>query len=203
MLDFVSVQWLLPSHSLMFPPSRQTRPGKGELKVITIRHHKIVLRGVAHIKLVFWIAFLWKLRNCVRIFLNGWNCFYLYSLFYHADWDCFNWDEGWMFCPRFWAAWGAGWPGVRLGQAPASAHHTQADCWHRGPDTFCRQNTGRDTGLRMVTVSLHSSLWCWTRVMWWCCVMCGRCESVVHAKVKRGIVLTMHRNKVQTPLFNW
>ena len=61
----------------MFPPSRQTRPGKGELKVITIRHHKIVLRGVAHIKLVFWIAFLWKLRN-VRIFLNGWNCFYLY-----------------------------------------------------------------------------------------------------------------------------
>ena len=81
MLDFVSVQWLLPSHSLMFPPSRQTRPEKGELKVITIRHHKIVLRGVAHIKLVFWIAFLWKLRNCVRIFLNGWNCFYLYSLF--------------------------------------------------------------------------------------------------------------------------
>lgn len=26
--------------------------------------------------------------------------------------------------------------------------------------------------------------------------MCGRCESVVHVKVNRGIVLTMHRNKV-------
>ena len=25
------------------PPSRQTRPKQGELKVITIRHHKIVL----------------------------------------------------------------------------------------------------------------------------------------------------------------
>ena len=88
-------QWLLLSHSLMFPPSRQTRPEKGELKVITIRHHKIVLRGVAHIKLVFWIAFLWKFKHCIpqllKVFLYwpskslcpcvfGWSLWILHSI---------------------------------------------------------------------------------------------------------------------------
>lgn len=77
------------------PPSRQTRPKKGELKVITIRHHKIVLRGVAHIKLVFWIAFLWKFEHCIpqllKVFLYwpskslcpcvfGWSLWILHSI---------------------------------------------------------------------------------------------------------------------------
>ena len=66
----------LLSSSPISPPSRQTRPRKGELKVITIRHHKIVLRGVAHIKLVFWIAFLWKFKHCIPQLLK---CFFFGS----------------------------------------------------------------------------------------------------------------------------
>ena len=76
-------------------PSRQSSPTQGEVKVITIRHHKIVLRGVAHIKLVFWIAFLWKFKHCIpqllKVFLYwpskspcpcvfGWSLWILHSI---------------------------------------------------------------------------------------------------------------------------
>lgn len=121
-----------------FPP-RQTRRRQGELEVITIRHHKIVLRGVAHIKLVFWIAFLWELKNFIPQLLK-----LLFFNIHHAKvlfGDDFELPER---------------PGARLarprprliisGRLTLDTHEAR---------TICRQNSG-DTGrdwLRMVTDS--------------------------------------------------
>ena len=51
--------------SLVMVQSVHLPPAGREVKVITIRHHKMFLWGVADIKLVFWIALLSNLNGIV------------------------------------------------------------------------------------------------------------------------------------------